>query len=147
MTDAYIPVAANSTNLMELFNNSYYTTAPLSSEQVFFLCPIIATILVLIIMVILVVLYAIPCGGVCGLKTRGKTGIKNQHKATIVAFSIISFNRIVIFIVYDILALQLRYIRVRTRRWQHCVNSANKCMTHRQFCSYLIFLQVDFLFY
>jgi hypothetical protein len=43
MTDAYIPVAANSTNLMELFNNSYYTTAPLSSEHVLFLCPIIAT--------------------------------------------------------------------------------------------------------
>ena len=108
MTDAYIPVAANSTNLMELFNNSYYTTASLSSEHVLFMRPIVATVLVLSIMVILVVLYAMPCTGVCGLKTRGKTGIKNQHKATILAVSIISFNRIVIFIVFDILALQLR---------------------------------------
>ena len=109
MTDAYIPVAANSTNLVELFNNSYYTTAPLSSEHILFVCPIVATFLVLIIMVVLVVLYTVPCGEVCGLKTRGKTGIKNQHKATIVAVSIISFNRIVIFIVYDILALHLRH--------------------------------------
>ena len=109
MTDAYIPVAANSTNLVELFNNSYYTTAPLSPEHILFVCPIVATFLVLIIMVVLVVLYAMPCGEVCGLKTRGKTGIKNQHKATIVAVSIISFNRIIIFIVYDILALHLRH--------------------------------------
>ena len=109
MTDAYIPVAANSTNLMELFNNSYYTTAPLSSEHVLFMCPIVAAVLVLIIMVVLVVLYVMPCGEVCGLKTRGKTGIKNQHKATIVAVSIISFIRIAIFIVYDIFALHLRH--------------------------------------
>jgi hypothetical protein len=60
-------------------------------------------------MVILVVLYAVPCGEACGLQTKGKAGIKTQHKATIVAVSIISFNRIVIFMLYDNLALKFRH--------------------------------------
>ena len=111
MEDTYIPVAANSTTLIGLLDNSLYTPLLLSSEHILFICPIIATILVLTMMVILLTLHAMPgvLSGVCGLKNKErKTGIKNQDKATILAVSIISFNRVVIFIIFDGLALHFR---------------------------------------
>ena len=108
MTDTYIPVAANSTNLLAILNNSYYSPLPLSSEHILFICPIIATILVFIIAAILVILYAVPYARICGLKSKRKAGIRNQDKATILAITIISFNRIVLFTLLDGVALKFR---------------------------------------
>ena len=108
MTDIYIPVAANSTNLLAILNNSYYSPLPLSSEHILFICPIVATILVVIIVAILVILHVVPCARICGLKSKGKAGIKNQDKATILAVTIISFNRIVLFTLFDGVALKFR---------------------------------------
>ena len=108
MEDTYIPVAASSTNLQGILNNSYYSPLPLSSEHILFICPIITTILVLIIMAILLLLHAVPCAKLCGLKSKGNAGIKNQDKATILAITIISFNGIVIFTLFDGIALKFR---------------------------------------
>ena len=108
MQDTYIPVAASSTNLLQILNNSYYSPLPLSSEHILFVCPIMATILVTVIIVILLLLHLVPCAKICGLKSKGKAGIKNQDKATILAVAIISFNRIFIFIVFDGVALNYR---------------------------------------
>ena len=108
MQDTYIPVAASSTNLLQILNNSYYSPLPLSSEHILFICPIMATILVIVIIVILLLLHLVPCAKMCGLKSKGKAGIKNQDKATILAVAIISFNRIFIFIIFDGVALNYR---------------------------------------
>ena len=108
MPDTYTPVAANSTNLLEILNSSYYSPLPLSSEHILFVCPIMATILVIVIIVILLLLHLVPCAKICRIKSKGKAGIKNQDKATILAVAIISFNRIIIFIVFDAVALNYR---------------------------------------
>ena len=99
----HIPVAANSTTAVEILNNSYYTQVPLSSEQILFICPFFMTVTILALMMIVLMLYA--CGGICRFKSNAKAGLKNHTKATILAFTIASFNRVLIFLSFDTAAV------------------------------------------
>ena len=103
MDDNYLPVAANSTTIVDILSNSPYARVSLSSEYILFLCPLFVTIVILALMVLVVMLYA--CGGICKFKNSMKGDLKTQIKATILGFTVASFNRILIFVVLDVAAL------------------------------------------
>ena len=107
MEDDYMPVAANSSTVVGILNNSPYTGVSLSSEHILFLCPLFVTIIIIVLMVIVLLLYV--CGGICRFKSNVKAGLKNHTRATILAVTVASFNRILIFIGLDIAALAFRY--------------------------------------
>ena len=107
MDNDYLPVAANSTTIVEILSNSPYAHVSLSSEHILFFCPLFVTIIILALMVIVLMLYA--CGGLCKFKSSVKAGLKNHTKATILAFTVASFSRILIFIGFDIAALAFRF--------------------------------------
>ena len=77
---------------------------PLSTS--YFLCPLFVAIIILALMVLVVMLYA--CGGICKLKNSMKGDLKTHIKATILGFTVTSFNRILIFVALDIAALVFR---------------------------------------
>ena len=103
MNNDYMPVAANSITVVEILNDSPYTRVTFSSEHILFLCPFFMTVIILALLVIVVVLYT--CGGICKFNSGVKANLKNQTKATILAFTVVSFIRILIFICLDLLAL------------------------------------------
>ena len=107
MDSAYIPVAANSITMATLLGISHYTPIILSADSILFFCPLAATLLALIIMAIILTLYA--CGGICKLKSKVKTTLKKQDKATTVALSIVSCVRILVFIGLDLAAVHFIY--------------------------------------
>ena len=109
MDDDYLPVAANSTTIVEIFSNSFYTPVSLSSEHILFLCPLFVTIIILTLMVIMLMLYACESLRKCKFKGSVKASLKNHTKATILASTVASFNRILIFTAFDIVALAFRF--------------------------------------
>lgn len=98
-----MPVAANSTTVVDVLNDSPYTHVMLSSEHILFLFPLVMTVIILALLVIVVVLHA--CGGICKFNSGVMANLKNQTKATILAFTVVSFIRILIFIGLDVAAL------------------------------------------
>lgn len=103
MDDEYIPVAANSKTVLELFNVSPYSQLKLSSEHILFFCPLSVTIITLALIVIVLILYA--CRGIVKFNSSVKAKLKGQTRATILAFTVVSFNRIATFIILDTIAL------------------------------------------
>ena len=106
MDDNYLPVAANSITVVEILGNSLYSGVSPSSEHILFLCPLFVTIIILALMVLVLMLYA--CGGLCKFKSSVTANLKNHNKATILALTVASFNRILIFTGFDIAALAFR---------------------------------------
>ena len=103
MDEEYIPVAANSKTVLEILNDSPYTQlVQLSSEHILFFCPLSVTIITLALIVIVLMLYA--CRGIVKFNSSVKAKLKGQTKATILAFTVVSFNRIVMFIIFDAIA-------------------------------------------
>ena len=98
MDETYKAVAVNDSSVRDVFYDTFYGGESLSSAHILFVCPIMVILAMLLILGIMIFLYF----------WRKHSGLKRPMKVNILSFSIISSVRLIIFLIFDVLAVTHR---------------------------------------
>ena len=103
MDETYKAVAVNDSSVQDVFFETFYGGESLSSADILFVCPIMVILAVILIMGIVIFLNI-------WRRYSNKThrGLKRPTKVNILSFTIISSVRLIIFLIFDVLAVTYR---------------------------------------
>ena len=103
MDETYKAVAVNDSSVQDVFFETFYGGESLSSANILFTCPIVVIWVVILIMGIVIFLNIWR-----RYSNKKHSGLKRPTKVNILSFSIISSVRLIIFLIFDLLAVTYR---------------------------------------